>query len=163
MKAILHFLNFLRLALIQPFPRGMVPDTSADFGLLGAWSNANSYCGGLTTIISAGTDSAVTAAQAIQRVLRFTSGASGGFTITLPSTVAIIAAMGPTIPKDGTYGQPFSILNDGVGQTGTLTAGDASTTITGTATALTDTRRDFFITVTGPTTITIQNLGSAAI
>ncbi len=36
-------------------------------------------------------------------------------------------------------------------------------TLTGTATILTDTRRDFFITVTGPTTLTVQNLGSAAI
>ena len=83
--------------------------------------------------------------------------------MTLPSTKAIISALGPTIATDGSYGQPFSILNDGVGQTGTLTAGDASTTITGTATALTDTRRDFFLTVTSASTITIQNMGSAAI
>lgn len=163
MKALRSFLNFLRLALLQAFPRGMVADKSADFGLLGAWSNANSYCGGLTSIVTAGTDSTLTAAQVIQRVLRFTSGAGGGFTITLPSTKAIIAAMGPTIPTDGTYGQALSLLNDAVAQTGTLTAGDASTTINGTATVLTDTRRDFFITVTAADTITIQNLGSAAI
>jgi len=87
----------------------------------------------------------------------------GCWTITLPSTKAIIAILGPTIPTDGTYGQMFSILNDGVGQTATLTAGDASTTITGTATALTDTRRDFFLMVTAPTTVTYFNLGSAAI
>src|SRR5574340_748026 len=48
------------------------------------------------------------------------SGASGGFTITLPTTAQIISAMGPTIPTDGTYGQLFSVLNDGVGRLGRL-------------------------------------------
>lgn len=144
-------------------PLSFVADKSAQFGLIALHSNANAYCGQLTTIASAGTNVTLTAAQAIQRVLRFTTGASGAWTLTLPTTKAIISALGPTIPTDGTYGQPFSILNDGVGQTATLTAGDASTTITGTATALTDTRRDYFMTVTGPSTITFQNLGSAAI
>ncbi len=148
---------------LMPFPAGIVPDKSSLFALQGLHSNANAYCGGLTSIASAGTASTLTAAQSIQRVLRFTTGASGGFTITFPSTKSIIAAMGPTIPIDGSYGQPFSILNDGIGQTGTLTVGDASMTLTGTATILTDTRRDFFITVTSATTITVQNLGSAAI
>jgi hypothetical protein len=149
--------------MLTPIPAGIVPDKSADFAYFALLSNGNSYCGQLETIVSAGTNSTLTAAQAIRRVVRLTTGASGGFTITLPSTKAIISALGPTIPTDGSYGQPFSILNDGIGQTGTLTAGDASTTITGTATALTDTRRDFFLTVTSPTTITYQNLGSAAI
>jgi hypothetical protein len=57
----------------------------------------------------------------------------------------------------------INILNDGVGQTGTLTAGDASTTITGTATIATNTRRQFRLTVTGPDAITFQNFGSQAI
>lgn len=138
-------------------------DNSALFGLMALKSNVNSYCGAIASIVSAGTNVALTAAQTILRLVRLTSGASGGFTITLPSTAAIIAAMGPTVVTDGSYGQAFSVLNDGIGQTGTLTAGDASTTITGTATVLTDTRRDFWITVTGPSTITINNLGSAAI
>ncbi len=156
-------LRFLRLPVLMPFPPGMVADKSAHFSLEGLHSNANAYCGGLTSIATAGTATVLTAAQSLQRVLRFTTGASGGFSITFPSTKAIIAAMGPTIPTDGSYGQPFSILNDGVAQTGTLTVGDASMTLTGTATILTDTRRDFFITVTSATTITVQNLGSAAI
>jgi len=149
--------------MLQPIAPGMTADKPALFSLIALQSNANAYCGQMVDVTTAGTNSTLTAAQAIARVVHLLSGASGGFTVTLPSTKAIIVALGPTIPTDGSYGQPFSLLNDGVGQTGTLTAGDASTTITGTATALTDTRRDFFLTVTSATTITIQNMGSAAI
>src|SRR5574337_918426 len=148
--------------MLQKLPAGIVPDASADFAWFAFQSNANSYCGQLTTGATSGTAYTV-ANAALPRVLRLTSGASGGFTITLPTTAQIISAMGPTIPTDGTYGQLFAVLNDGVGQTGTLTAGDASTTITGTATIATNTRRDFFVTVNTASTITIQNLGSAAI
>jgi len=146
-------------------PAGMTADPSANFALFRLLVQANTYCGHLENITTAGTNSTLTAAQVRRRVLRLTTGASGGFTITLPSTSAIIDAInvGNCLVTDGTFGYPFSILNDGVGQTGTLTVGDASTTITGTATVLTDTRRDFFIMVTGRTTITIYNIGSAAI
>jgi hypothetical protein len=157
--------RFLKLGALSRMPAGMTADPSANFALFALLVQANNYCGHLENITSAGTNSTLTAAQVRRRVLRFTTGASGGFTITLPSTSAIIDALntGNCLITDGTYGQPFSILNDGVGQTGTLTAGDASTTITGTATALTNTRRDFFLMVTSPTTITIYNIGSAAI
>lgn len=148
--------------MLQRLPAGIIPDPSADFSWFAFQSNANSYCGQLVSAATSGTNYAV-ANAALPTVLRLTSGASGGFTVTLPTTQQIISAMGPTIPTDGTYGQSFAVLNDGVGQTGTLTAGDASTTINGTATVATNTRRDFWITVNTPTTITIQNLGSAAI
>ena len=149
--------------MLTPIPAGIVPERAALYAHFALLSNANAYCGQIVDVTTAGTASTLTAAQAISRVVHLLAGASGGFTVTLPATSVIISALGPTIPTDGTYGQPFSLLNDNVGQTGTLTAGDASTTITGTATVLTDTRRDFFLTVTSPTTITIQNLGSAAI
>jgi hypothetical protein len=158
-----RLLGFLRTGILFPFAGGLVADEAAEWGLLGAWSNANAYCGGLLSFATAGTAYVVTTAQMLLRVIRLTSGASGGFTITLPATVALIGALGPTIQTDGTYGKPFSILNDGIGQTGTLTAGDASTTLTGTMTIATNTRRDFFLTVTGVSTVTIQNVGSAAI
>lgn len=145
------------------FPLPFTADKSATFGLHALHSNANAYCGQMVDVVTAGTASVLTAAQSIARLVHLTTGASGGFTVTLASTKAIISALGPTIATDGSYGQPFSILNDGVGQTATLTIGDASTTLTGTATALTDTRRDFFLTVTSASTITIQNIGSAPI
>lgn len=148
--------------MLQKLPAGVIPDAAADFSYFGLQSNANAYCGQLTSAATAGTAYALPT-TILPSVLRLTSGASGSFTITLPTTQQIISAMGPTIPQDGTYGQPFAILNDNVGQTGTLTAGDASTTLTGTMTIATNTRRDFFLTITGVGTITIQNLGSAAI
>lgn len=155
--------GFLRLGTIWQIPPGVVPENTALFGLMAGMNNVNAYNGHLEVIASAGTNTLLTANQCRRRVLRLTSGASGGFTITLPSTAAILTALGSTILTDGNYGQPFSILNDGIGQTGTLTAGDASTTITGTATIATNTRRDFFLMVTGAGAITYFNIGSAAI
>src|SRR5574340_42068 len=99
--------------MLQKLPAGIVPDASADFAWFAFQSNANSYCGQLTTDATSGTAYTV-ANAALPRVLRLTSGDSGGFTITLPTTAQIISAMGPTIPTDGTYGQLFSVLNDGI-------------------------------------------------
>jgi hypothetical protein len=153
--------KFLRLdtlgGLLQS---GIVPDKSAMFGMFAVLNNAGAYCGHLETITTAGTNTTLTASQCRRRVIRLESGASGGFTITLPSTSAIISALGSTMITDGTYGQPFMILNDSVGQTGTLTAGDASTTITGTATITTATTRYYFMMLTSATTITYFNVGS---
>lgn len=157
------FRAFLRLGALARMPTSMVPDASAEFGLIALLSNANAYCGHLENIVTAGTATVLTAVQMRRRLLRLTAGASGGFTITTPTAAQIISILGATILTDGLYGQPISILNDNVGQTGTLTAGDANVTITGTATIATNTRRDFFMMLTAPTTVTIFNIGSAAI
>jgi len=156
-------MKYLQLGVLQQVPAGMVADKAADFGLIALMSNANAYAALYTTVATAGTNSNLTAVQALSGLLRMTTGASGGFTITLPATSVLISAGGPTIPTDGTFSKVCRFLNDNVGQTGTLTVGDASTTITGTATIATDTRRDFIMTITSPTTITFQNIGSAAI
>lgn len=158
--------RFFRPAALARMPAGMTVDNSAAFGLFAFLNNTNLYCGHLENITTAGTNTTLTGVQCRRRVLRLTSGASGGFTITLPTTANILAAFdstGQTLIKDGTFGFMFSILNDNVGQTGTLTAGDASTTITGTATIATNTRRDYFVMVTAATTLTYFNIGSAAI
>lgn len=154
--------RLLGLGVVLLPAQGVTPDPSALFGLLQLLANVNTYAKRIFTIVTAGTNSTLTAAQAIAGALRLTAGASGGFTITLPSTVAILAALG-NVPTDGSFSKQLDILNDGVAQTGTLTAGDASTTLTGTMTIATNTRRQFVLTVTGPTTITIQNFGSQAI
>jgi hypothetical protein len=126
-------------------------------------NNADLYCGHLEQITTAGTNTTLTTKQCRRRVIYLNSGASGGFTITLPATTAILSQFGPTILTDGTFGFVQSIVNNNVGQTGTLTAGDASTTLTGTMTIATNTCRDFFILVTGATTLTYFNLGSASL
>jgi hypothetical protein len=148
---------------IVKIPSGIVPDNTAVWGLLGLMANVNNYSETQTTQATAGTNTTLTAAQALSGGLFLTAGASGGFTITLPSTVALFSALGPTIPTDGTYSEPMWITNSGVGQTGTLTAGDSNTTLSGTMTIATNTTRKFLLTVTGPTTITIINQGSLSL
>jgi hypothetical protein len=147
------------MSIVQ-IPAGLVPDSSANWGLHALQSNVNNYSETKQNVTTAGTNSTLTATQALCGALFLNTGASGGFTITFPSTAAIIAALGPTIPVDGSYSEPLWITNNGVGQTGTVTAGDASTTLTGTMTIATNTTRKFLLTVTAPTTITIQNQGS---
>jgi hypothetical protein len=156
-------LRHLTLGVLFPLPPGMTADRAAAFGLFGLMSNANAASENLLPITTAGTNSNLTGAQVANGAILLAAGASGGFTITLPSTATIIAALGPTIPVDGTFSMRFSIINNGVGQTGTLTAGDASTTINGTATVATNTCREFFMTVNSATTVTFQNKGTAAL
>ncbi len=148
---------------IFPLPKGITPDASAGFGVFGALSNANNYSETYTSVTTAGTNSALTGFQALSGGLFLQSGASGGFTITLPSTTALLAQLGPTIPTDGSYSEPLWITNNGVGQTGTVTAGDSSTTLSGTMTIATNTTRKFLLNVTSPTTITIYNQGSLSL
>jgi len=150
------------MSIVQ-IPPGITPDNSANWGLHALQSNVNNYSETKQTVVTAGTNSTLTAAQALCGALFLSAGASGGFTITLPSTASLIAALGPTIPTDGSYSEPLWITNNGVGQTGTLTVGDASTTLTGTMTIATNTTRKFLMTVTAPLTITIQNQGSLSL
>ena len=148
---------------ILKLPAGLTADAQANFGLIGALSNMNVYSETRTPITTAGTNSTLTAAQLIAGAIILAAGASGGFTITLPSTAAIISAMGPAMPTDGSFTNLIYIKNDGVGQTGTVTAGDASTTLNGTMTIATNTTRTFLLTVTSATAITIDNLGSMSL
>lgn len=150
-------------AVVAAFPPDLQADNEALYGLIGFWRNANAASDGRVAITTAGTDSTLTAAQVALGAIILAAGASGGFTITLPTTAAILSALGPTIPTDGSFSKVIRIKNDGVGQTGTLTAGDASTTINGTATIATNTTRTFLLTVASASTITIDNMGSMAL
>ena len=157
--------RFLKFPVIFPMPAGMTPDKSAAFGRPGLISNVNNYSEALPAgfgIATSGTNINLTPLQATIGVTRLTSGASGGFTITLPSTASILSFIGAgnAVPTDGSYAEPISIMNDNIGQIGTLTAGDASTTLVGTMTVATNTRRLFLLTVTGNNTIQINNIGS---
>lgn len=155
--------HYLRAGIIAPFPAGMTADKSAQFGLMALMSNVNNYAESLVSIATSGTNITLTASQVLLGVTRLTTGASGGFTITLPSTTSIISALGATIPTDGSYAEPISMMNDNIGQTGTLTIGDANTTLVGTMTVATNTRRLFLLTVLSPTTIQINNIGSVSL
>jgi len=154
--------RFLTLPALWRVP-GLVADNAADFGLLGLANNADLWCNHIEQITTAGTNSTLTAAQSRRSIIYLNSGASGGFTITLPATSAILSAFGGTVFTDGTFAKPLWIVNNNVGQTGTLTAGDASTTITGTATIATNTCRMFVVQVATASTLTYFNCGSMSL
>ena len=148
---------------IVVIPGGITPDNAGAWGLFGFMQNANSYAlapvptiAGATTVNLVVTTAALLAGTLIMTVGNIT----GGFTITLPTTAQILAALGNTIPTNGQFSKRMSFLNSGIGQTGTLTAGDASTTVTGTATIATATGRDYILTVTSATTISLTNVGT---
>lgn len=163
-KLISAFIQWVSLGIIKPLPPGETADPSAVFGLIAMQTNLNAYAAReIGVITTAGTDSAVSALLAHRSVIRLDAGASGGFTLTLPTTAAILAALPNTIPTNGTYAKRIRIVNNSVGQTATLTAGDGSTTITGTATIATATAREFLFTVTNATTVSYENLGSATL
>jgi hypothetical protein len=159
-KLLASIVRFLSLGMIFPIPAGLQADSLGAWGLFGLMSNVNAAMPGKNAVTTAGTNTTLTAAQAVGGIVVLGAGATGGFTLTLPSTAAIISALGPTVPTDGSYSELFYVKNDGVGQTATLTAGDASTTVTGNATVATNTMRMFALTVTGPTTVTYENLGT---
>ncbi len=71
---------------VKAVPAGMVPDSAALFGLMAMMGNVNAYSQTLATVATAGTNSTLTAAQALAGCVRFTTGASGGWTATLPTT-----------------------------------------------------------------------------
>ena len=156
------FKRALDLGILWQIPGGApVPDQAALYGLLAFAANTNNYAENTTAITTAGTNTTLTPAQLLAGVTIFNSGWSGPATITLPSTAAIIAALGPNInAASGLYAEPISFLNNGTGQTGTVTAGDASTTITGNVAVATNTRRLYLLTVNSTTTITLQNIGT---
>jgi hypothetical protein len=146
-------------------PMGRVADKSSDFGLQALHSNANAASYGAVSQLATTVANAVVVTQAmlLTGVINMTAGANGAFTITLPTTAQIISALGPTIPTDGTFGKVLQFINVAIGQTGTVTAGDTSTTVTGTATIATNVVREFLLNVTSATTVTVTNLGAKAI
>ena len=162
-KLIDRICRFLRLDVVMAVPAGMVADAQAEYGLIGLMSNVNAVSVTEANVTTAGTNSTLTGAQAIAGALILAAGASGGFTLTLPATSAIISALGATVPVDGTFSKILRVKNDNVGQTATVTVGDASTTLVGTMTIATDTTRTFLLTVTNGTAVVIENLGSMSL
>lgn len=160
--AALDFLGKLLFPrIIVAMPRGMTPDKSSMWGLNALLANINQYAlMPQPAIATFGTAVALAGGQLTAGVVLLSAGATGAFTINLASTPNIMAALGSAIPTDGTYGEPIFIQNNGIGQTGTITAGDAGTTLSGTMTIATNTTRVFLMTVTGPNSVNLTNVGS---
>ena len=155
--------RFLRLGVILPQPGQLRPDSSNSYGLDALVSNVNTYAVNLDNLTQSGTNITLTGPQALIGVVRLVGAASNNFTVTLPPTARLIDALGPTIPKDGSFAVEISIQNEDPTYTATLTAGDASTTINGTTIIAAGTRRIWLLTVGSTydyTVVSIQNIGT---
>lgn len=124
--------RFLGLAAIQPIPSGMTPAGASDFSLMALMQNVNAYSEEYVSVTTAGTNTTLTAAQLLAKNVLLATGASGDFTLTLPTTARIIDALGPTLPRNGAFYFPLYVANNTT-HVATLTAGDASTTFSGSA------------------------------
>ena len=142
---------------------GITADNTALFGLFGQLQNLNAMVSEGIASISTGTGTAATvpATAFSYGCWDLAAGASGGFTLTLPTTAQIIAALPPTIPSDGQFLFDIDIINDAVGQTATITAGDASTTLLGNMTVANNTCRTVLFQVNVKAkTINVMNKGT---
>ena len=161
MKALIA--RLFRPGILFPVPAGQTPDETGANGLIGFMSNANAAALALGSFTTAGTDFTFPASSIVTGgIIQMNAGASGGFTITLPSTRSILSTLGLSVPKSGAFQMPVSFLNNNVGQTGTVTAADAGTTVVGTATVATDTRRTFMLRVIN-STVSLTNIGSLSL
>lgn len=152
-------LSFFRPAIVLPPIRGMVADATAELGQLALQQNVNSYSQQMASYATAGTNTTIVAADVVSGIIQLNTGASAGYTATLPTTAQILAALGATVAQDGSFTKIVRIVNNGSGQTATLTAGDTPTTVIGTATVNTNTCRDFAMRVLA-SAITFTNIGS---
>lgn len=127
---------FLRPANVINIPAGQQGvDAAGANGLIALMANANNAIyGDMASYSTTGNAVTLLAADiATNPILIMSAGASGAYNITLPSTSAILAALGPSVPQDGSFTKVITILPQGAGQTGTLIAGDAPTSIVGAA------------------------------
>jgi len=151
--------------MLRALPAGMVADPSSNFSLQALQSNANAASYGAVSQLATTTANAVvvTPAMLLSGVINMTAGANGAFTITLPTTAQILAVLGPTIVYDGTFGKMLQFINVAIGQTGTVTAGDANTTVTGTATIATNVVREYLLNINAGGLVVVTNMGAKAI
>lgn len=161
MRALQRLVEYFCPGILVTFPKGMTPDISSDWGQFALMQTANNYSQNPITILSNATSNVLTATQVVGNGLLLRTGAPGGaVSDQLPTAVAMIGIMkGPVnIPLDGTYSEPLRILNF-TGQTITLTT-NTGLTLSGTMTIADGTFRDFMLTPTTATAITVQNVGA---
>lgn len=108
----------------------------------------------------------LTGAQLAQGCINYTGTFVGGAAITLDTVANILSQLGMQTPTDGGFGREICIVNNGTGQTLTLTGNgtaSAGVTVSGTATIANNTCRRFMMVITGPTTIVLTNVGTSAL
>ncbi len=153
--------GFFRPQIIMPLPAGMQgvdPLGGAGLGIA-MLNNMNAYSNQMASYAT-GSPPSIAAADVVDGIVQLNTGASAGFAVNLPSTDSILAALGASVPQDGSFTKIVVIVNNAVGQTGTLTAGDGKTTITGTATIATSVSRHYAMRVGPGSTLNFTNFGA---
>lgn len=167
MKKLIRLLAFLRPQAIFPIPQGIVPDNVGMWGLFGLMGNVNNYAESLSSVVTSGTAITLVATggnmaslpgNVLSGFTRLDAGASGALTATMPATAAILSALGATIPQDGSYTEPVYIANNS-GQTVTLAAGDANTTMIGSAVIAVGGIRKLLLRVLNSSNVSFTNAG----
>lgn len=144
---------------IQKVPAGMTADAFALYGAIGMMANMDAIDWDLIAIANSTTAWTMTGTQFFNQVIDVSGAPGGGVALTLPTAAQIIAACPASIPADG-YNFPWLFMNDGLGQTVTLTGG-TNVTVTGNATVATNTCRHFVCNVNvNAGTVTLVNIGT---
>lgn len=144
---------------------GLVHDNSSLFGAQGDIKNLGGQNNkGISAVaIATSTTPVLTGAQFVQGLWDVSGAPGGAFTLTTPTAAQIIAALPTTIPQDGSFNFDVLCMNDGTGQTGTVTAG-SGVTVLGTATVANNTTRMYAVNVNVLAgTVTMLNLGSMSL
>lgn len=149
---------------IWAIPGGITPDNVGMYGLFGFAQNVNALnANDLSLLVSSSQTPTLTGAQFDNAILDHSGAPGGAVTLTTPTAAQIIAALPNTIPQDGTCNWRLRYINDGLGQTTTMTAG-ANVTVTGTATIATNAWREFLVNVNvNAGTVTMVNLGGGSL
>lgn len=156
-----------------PVPLSLVPDlASAGPASLALAQNINyTLACGFTSVNSALTLAQIFAAQIAAGgvptlqpgvLRRFTTPPTGN-NDQLPTAAQVIVGVPNTLPRDGTLQFESRIVNDGTGQTITLTT-NTGLTLTGTMTIANNAWRDFMITINvGAGTYELTNIGGGTL
>jgi len=115
--------------MIIRLPPGLTASASSEFSLQGLMSNANAYAEQAVQVVTVDGINLLTVAQTFAKNVVLTAGASNDFTVQLPATSRILDALGPTIPRDGSFWFPFYLDNQNTGFACNLIGFDADTII----------------------------------
>lgn len=156
---------------VGTIPGGISSDMVGMWGLFGYLSNINVSLapnifvyaiGSSTTLTLSAAPASASVPSAYHGGIVDISGSPGGsVTITTDTAANIIAkGFGTNIPKSGSFGYYLGFMNDGTGQTVTLSGG-SNVTITGNNTMSNNTIRWFYVNVNvNAGTVTMVNVGT---
>lgn len=144
---------------------GLTPDATAHNGMVGAIANLGAMLSMEVVALAIGSLTTVTMTSWITGggIVDISGSPGGGVTLTIPTGAQMAASMPATAPKDGTLTFMVMAINDGTGQTITITTA-TGVTLLGTMTIANNTTRTFFVAVNlGAQTYTVMNCGSMSL